>query len=255
MGKRTSHAPGTFSWADLGTTDADAAKAFYTALFGWRAEDMPVPGSGPYTMLRVGADAVAALYGVQEGRPAAWLAYVTVADADATAARAKELGATLISEPFDVMTAGRMAVIQDPQGAVLAIWQPGESIGAQLVNDPGSMTWNDLATPDMDASANFYSALFGWRIDPIPEAGGQYSSIRNGDRTNGGLRPLQPGEPTPWWSVYFTVADLDAALTHADELGATTILPPREVTPGNRFATLRDPQGASFNLFAGNVDD
>src|SRR6266850_288905 len=165
MGKRTSHVPGTFSWADLGTTDAEAAKAFYTGLFGWEPEDMPVPGSGPYTMMRVDDDDVAAIYGAQAGRPPVWLAYVTVEDADATAARAKELGATLISEPFDVLSAGRMAVVQDPQGAALAVWQPRETIGAGRVNDPGSMTWNDLGTPDMAASADFYSQLFGWRIE------------------------------------------------------------------------------------------
>src|SRR4051794_28359101 len=116
MGKRTSHKPDTFSWADLGTTDAEAAKSFYTALLGWDAVDLPVGDGMTYTMLRIGEETVAALYqAMQEGQPPAWLVYVTVEDADATAAKAKELGATLISEPFDVMTAGRMAVVQDPQ--------------------------------------------------------------------------------------------------------------------------------------------
>ena len=148
-----------------------------------------------------------------------------------------------------------MAVVQDPQGAVLAVWEPRDHIGAGLVNDPGSITWNDLATPDMDAAADFYSQLLGWSIDPIPEANGQYSSIGNEGRTNGGIRPLQPGEPMPWWSVYFTIADLDAALTQAGELGGATIVPAREVVPGRRFATVRDPQGAIFNLYEGDVDD
>jgi predicted enzyme related to lactoylglutathione lyase len=257
MGERTSHPPGTFSWADLGTTDAAGAKAFYTALFGWEAEDMPVPGGGgPYTMMRIDGKSVAAVYPMQqEGQPPAWLAYVTVEDADATAAKAKELGATLIDDPFDVMDVGRMVVIRDPQGAVFAAWQPRTSIGAQLVNDPGSMTWNDLGTPDVDASARFYEGLFGWRVEALPEAGGSYSVIWNGERTNGGVRPLQEGEPVPWWSVYFTVTDLDGALARAGELGGGTLVPPMEVTPGRRFATVRDPQGAVFNLYEGDIDD
>lgn len=256
MGTRTSYPPGTFSWADLGTTDPDAAKAFYTALFGWEAVDMPVPGGGPYTMLRLGCDNVAALYGMrEEGQPPAWLAYVTVSDADAAAGRARDLGATLIEEPFDVMSVGRMVVVKDPQGAVFALWEPRESIGAGRVNDPGCMTWNDLGTPDMDASARFYEQMFGWRVEALPEANGQYATIWNGERTNGGMRPLQQGEPMPWWSVYFTVEDLDAALARVGELGGSTLVPPVEVAPGRSFATVRDPQGAVFNLYAGDLDD
>ena len=256
MGERTSHKPGTFSWADLGTTDNEGAKAFYTALFGWEAKDMPVPGAGVYTLLLLDGRTAAASYEMQqEGQPPFWLSYVTVESADATAAKAKELGATLVDDPFDVMTVGRMVVIRDPQGAVFAAWEPRESIGAQVVNDPGSMTWNDLGTTDMDASARFYEQLFGWRVEPIPEAGGQYSTIWNGDRTNGGIRPLREGEPMPWWSVYFTVADLDASLATVGDLGGATSVPPREVVPGRRFATVRDPQGAVLNLYEGDVDD
>jgi predicted enzyme related to lactoylglutathione lyase len=254
MGTRTSHPPGTFSWTDLATTDAEAAKAFYTALFGWEPVDTAAGPNATYTMMRVGGHDVAALYQGREGQPTAWLSYVTVEDADATAARAKELGATLMTEAFDVLTAGRMALIHDPQGALFAVWQPGESIGAKLVNDPGSMTWNDLATPDVDQAAAFYRDLFGWRTEEVPGAEGQYWTIWNGDRTNGGMRPMQPGEPAPSWTAYFTVADLDAALARVGELGGATVAGPMQVGPG-RFAAVRDPQGAVFSLYEGDIDD
>src|SRR5437764_1667175 len=119
MGERTSHVPGTFSWVDLGTSDPEVAKAFYGGLLGWDFEDVPVPGAPPYSMASIGGRTVAAVYGKQDDEAlSAWLSYVTVEDADAVAARASELGGTVISDPFDVMDAGRMAVLQDPTGGV-----------------------------------------------------------------------------------------------------------------------------------------
>src|SRR4051794_3700723 len=162
MGERTSHAPGTFSWADLGTSDADGAKAFYGGLLGWEFEDMPIPDSPPYSMATIGGRTVAAVYGKRdEAAPSAWLSYVTVEDADAAAARAGELGGTVISEPFDVMEAGRMAVLQDPTGAVFAVWQPRASIGAQLVNEAGPVCLNRLKTSDPGAAQRLCRSLFG----------------------------------------------------------------------------------------------
>src|SRR5436305_49235 len=135
MGERTGYAPGAFSWVDLGTSDGDGAKVFYGGLLGWEFEDMPVPDSPPYSMATIGGRRVAAVYAKRDEQlPSAWLSYVTVEDADATAARAAELGGTVMSEPFEVLQAGRMAVLQDPAGAVFAIWQARATIGAELVN-------------------------------------------------------------------------------------------------------------------------
>jgi uncharacterized protein len=266
MGERTSHAPGTFSYADLATDDADGAKEFYGGLFGWELEDVPVPDSPPYTLAKIGGMTVAALYQRREDVPGppAWLSYVTVEDAEATASKAGELGATTISEPFDVMEIGRMAVIADPTGAVFAIWQPIQSIGAQLVNDPGAMTMNQLNTGDPEAAQRFYTELFGWRFDSLAEAeavdtdvaGQQYWGIYNGERLNGGMMPLSqagPGAP-PAWLVYFTAADLDASVARIGELGGGVIVPATRVQSG-RFAVAHDPQGAVFALFEGEVDD
>src|SRR4051795_862588 len=163
MGERTSYAPGTFSWAELVTSDAGVAKTFYTSVFGWEYRDNPVGDGMVYsTALRDGKD-VAALY--TGDQPPHWNCYVTVESADASAERAGELGAQIAAEPFDVMDVGRMAVIVDPLGAPLCLWEPRTHIGAQLVNAPGALNWNDLLTPDPEASARFYGELFGWTAE------------------------------------------------------------------------------------------
>ena len=255
MGERTEHPPGAFSWVDLGTTDAEGAKAFYTGLFGWEAQDSPIPAGGVYTMLRQGGLEVAALYhSQQEGVAPHWLSYVTVAGADDAAARARELGATLLSDPFDVMDAGRMAVVQDPQGAAFAVWEPRDSIGARLVNDPGSLTMNALVAADRERARAFYEALFGWRFEQVSDVP-PFFSLYNGDRLNAGMMDRPAGTEAPsHWLVYFTAADLDAAVARIGELGGRVAMGPVEI-PAGRVAVAQDPQGAWFALFEGDVDD
>jgi predicted enzyme related to lactoylglutathione lyase len=251
MGERTSHPAGTFSWVDLGTSDADGAKAFYGGLLGWDFEDVPVPDSPPYSMASIGGRTVAALYGKRdEQAPSAWLSYVTVEDADATAARAAELGGTVISEPFDVMEAGRMAVLQDPMGAVFAIWQPRASIGAQLVNDVGALCLNQLNTSDPGAAQAFYGDLFGWTFRGVASGPQAYWGITNGERLNGGMMESEP----PSWLAYFTSADVDASAAKVTELGGKVIVAPSPV-PGGRIAVAADPQGAVFAFVEGRIDD
>jgi uncharacterized protein len=256
MGERTSHAPGTFSWVDLATTDADGAKAFYGSVLGWAFEDMPVPDAPPYSMAKIGGRTVAALYAKQdEAQPPAWLSYVTVAQADPIADRAAELGGTVISQPFDVLEAGRMAVLQDPTGAVFAIWQPKQSIGAQLVNDPGALTMNQLNTSDTQAAQAFYSALFGWTFEQVASGEQTFWSIQNGDRLNGGMMPTPQGWDIPsHWLAYFTTSDLDASVALIHELGGGVTVGPLPI-PAGRFAVATDPQGAGFALFEGQIDD
>lgn len=254
MGRRTEHPPGAFSWVELSTTDADAAKAFYTGLFGWEADDSPIPGGGVYTMLRLDGAAVAALYRqMQEGEPPNWLSYVTVESADDATARAKELGATLISEPFDVMDVGRMAVVQDPQGAVFALWEPRSHIGAELVNDPGAFSMTQLVAADRETAMTFYEALFGWRFEQVSEVP-PFFSVYNGDRLNAGLMDHPGGAGAqPYWLVYFTVADLDRAVARIGELGGRIEMGPADI-PAGRIAVAQDPQGAWLGLFEGQVD-
>src|SRR3954470_10617333 len=195
MGTRTEHAPGTFSWIDLSTPDAAAAKAFYGGLFGWEFEDNEIPGGGVYTMCKIDGASVCGI-AEQKEVPPHWNNYVTVEDADAAVAKARELGAEVIEEAFDVMDAGRMGVFSDPTGALLCVWQPKDNIGADIVNVPGALTWNELHTPDVPAASSFYRDLFDWRTDAM-ETGDrpEYLVIRNGERSNGGIMETQGGEP------------------------------------------------------------
>jgi predicted enzyme related to lactoylglutathione lyase len=261
MGERTRYAPGTFSWVDLATTDPAAAKAFYGRLFGWEGDDMPAGEGMTYTMLRLGDKYVAGLSEQREderaqGVPPHWSCYVTVDDVDAVAARAGELGGSLLAPPFDVLDSGRMAVVADPQGGILCLWQPRAHIGAAVVNAPGALTWNDLLTTDPEAAARFYGELLGWTVDRVAP-GQPYWTIRNGDASNGGIME-QPAElraagAPPVWNAYFAVEDLDSALATAQEGGGAVVFGPMAV-PAGRFAFVRDPQGAVFSLIDGELD-
>jgi uncharacterized protein len=250
MAERTSYAPGTFSWVELVTSDADAAKAFYTAVFGWDYRDTPIGEGMVYSTALVGGQAAGALYASAE-QPPHWNCYVTVESVDEAARRADELGATVVAEPFDVMDAGRMAVISDPTGAALALWEPRSHIGASVVNQPGALTWNDLVTPDPDAAAGFYGGLFGWTTMDIPDSGG-YRVIQNHGRSNGGMLS-RDGMP-PSWLPYFGHEDLDALLRRVAELGGRALSEPVAV-PSGRFAVFADPQGAVFAVVTGDYDD
>jgi uncharacterized protein len=249
MGERSEHAPGTFSWADLSTTDTDGAKAFYTALFGWETEDNPIPGDGVYTMCRKGGDDVGALSPAQEGQPSVWNSYVTVASADEGADAARDQGGTVAMEPFDVMDVGRMAVIQDPTGAFFCIWEPRANIGAKRVNEPGALTINQLNTSNPERAEEFYAGVFGWRFDKVSEDPA-YWGIYNGDRLNGGMMEQSPSA----WLVYFGSESVDDDAGRIAELGGRVIVEPTPV-PSGRFLVAQDPQGAVFALTSGQFDD
>jgi predicted enzyme related to lactoylglutathione lyase len=196
---------------------------------------------------------VAALFEAQEGMPTAWSSYVTVESADAAAAKAADLGAALMAEPFDVMDAGRMAVIQDPTGAVVSVWESHGSIGAQLVNVPGAITLNQLNTSDPEAAQRFYEGLFGWRTEEMAGGDQPYWGIYNGDRVNGGMMQMPP-DAQPHWLVYFGCDDVDADAGRIADAGGQVMVPPLDV-PGGRVLVAQDPQGAVFGLFAGRFDD
>jgi predicted enzyme related to lactoylglutathione lyase len=259
VGERSAYTPGTFSWADLSTTDQGGAKHFYSSLFGWDAQDMPAGEGVVYSIMTVDGKSVAAIAPQPEqqalaGVPPMWQSYVTVESVDASAARAGELGASVHAPPFDVMDAGRMAVIQDPQGAFFMLWEPKSNIGAQVVNGPGMLCWNELASPDVEASSAFYGALFGWKIEPFADSPIPYWTIQSAaGRGNGGIREPQPGEP-PNWSVYFGSTDIEASLAKAQQLGAS-IQGPMPIGPGMTIGVVHDPQGAVFTLYNGAFED
>ena len=260
MGTRTSHAPGTFSWVDLQTSDPDAARDFYGGLFGWTYDIRPIGDGAAYAMALVDGEAAGAIAPMPPGAqfPPHWNSYVTVESADAVSERARELGGATPMEPFDVFDAGRMAVIADPTGAIVLGWEPKANPGAGRVNDPGCFTWNELGTKDPARAAEFYSALFGWTYDEQDMGPmGTYRIIKNGDRSNGGIRAQSEMEADvpPNWLVYFTVEDIDAAVAKAGEQGGKVLAPVMALPMGSRIAVLADPQGAAFAFFEGEVDD
>lgn len=255
MGERTNYKPGTFSWTDLTTTDQPAAKTFYSSLFGWEAHDMPVGDGVVYSMMRNDGKDVAAIspQPAQQrdaGAPPSWNSYVTVQSADTTAERAKELGGAVHAPPFDVMDVGRMAVVQDPQGAFFMAWEPRRHVGAALVNAPGALCWNELASSNLDASKAFYGDLFGWSVTPFEGSPEPYLSIENDGASNGGIRPLSPPGTHPHWLVYFGVEDIDAALAKAQELGGVKHAGPIDIQMA-KIGVVQDPQGAMFAVYDG----
>ncbi len=255
-----SHVHGTPSWCDLSTTDLDGAVAFYTALFGWEAGETGGPETGGYTMfflrgLPVAAAAPQMAQQAEQGIPPAWTTYITVDDVDATAARVESLGGTLLAPPFDVLEFGRMCVLADPSGAPVALWQAKSHAGAGVVNEPGAMCWNELATRDPDAAGAFFGELLGWDVDRKGPELADYREFRRAgeQRSIAGCMPMV-GEMWPdWlpahWMVYFAVDDVDATAARAAELGGTVSVPPTDIEPG-RFAVLGDPQGAVFSVIA-----
>jgi uncharacterized protein len=254
MTEVTRHEPGSFCWVELATSDPKAAKSFYTALFGWTPADTPM-GPGPedvYTRLQLSGKDVGALYKMmkeqaEQGVPPNWLCYVTVRSADEAAKKAKELKATVLAEPFDVESYGRMAMMQDREGAVFAVWQPGTHIGIQRADEPGTPCWCELSTRDAAGAGKFYTSLFGWGLKTADPA---YVEITRGGVPIGGILPMGPemqGVP-PHWGVYFQVVDCDAIVAKATSLGGKVCFGPMDMEKVGRFAVVQDPQGAAFSV-------
>lgn len=240
------HDPGTFCWIELATTDGPGAKAFYAPLFGWSVNENDMGEMGIYYIFQKNGRDCAAMYQMgpqQAGMPPNWLSYVAVADADASAEKAKSLGGNVVMAPFDVMDYGRMAVIMDSQGAAFAIWQPKANIGLQIRDETNTLGWNELQARNVDAGKKFYAPLFGWNLKESPE----YTEFHLGDRAVGGMLQSQAPEGVPaFWLPYFVVDDCDATVKKAQGSGGGVHVPPMDIPNVGRFAVLTDPQGASF---------
>ncbi len=273
MPERDRYIPGVPCWIDTNQPDPEAAVAFYSGLFGWEIQDAMPPGSDrPYYMARIRGGDVAGIGPVQEGAPptAAWDTYIWVQSADETAAKVGAAGGAVLMEPMEVMEAGRTAVFRDPEGATFCVWEPGQHRGAQVVNEPGSVNFNNLNTHDADGAKAFYGALFGWGTMPMGGGAEGWTQPGYGDH----LELLNPGtlermasmgapagfadvvatlRPLPdhdrdvpaHWSVTFATADADATARKASELGGQVVAGPFDA-PWVRMAVITDPQGASF---------
>jgi len=246
MSERTSYAPGTPSWVDLGSPDPAAAAEFYGAIFGWEAAMDPRPEAGGYGLFNLRGRPVAGI-GPQMNpdMPPFWAVYVTVTDTDATVAEATVAGAQVVAGPMDVLDAGRMAVLQDPVGSFISCWQPGATIGAEIVNEPGSFAWNELATSDLAKAIDFYTRVFGWGRDPNDSNEGSAIFTVDGNIVCG-AHAVGEGE-FPFWSVWFAVEDCDATAAQVDGLGGRIHMPPSDMEFG-RGAVVADPHGAVFGI-------
>jgi predicted enzyme related to lactoylglutathione lyase len=263
MSERDDYEPGVPCWIDTLQPDPEAAMTFYAALFGWEpAGPVAMPGDPPgrYFVARVHGRDVAGI-GSQPAGPGqapAWNTYVSVASADMAATAAVEAGGAILVEPFDVLPAGRMAVLADPAGAPFCAWQPGERRGAQLVNEPRAWAMSHLTTPDPERAAAFYGALFGWTTDTFGEGDAAMTVFRVPGYVGG--EPRQPvsrevvatmsgagGDGAAGWGIILWDRDVDATAARAVELGGRALAPPFD-TPMSRMAVLADPHGASFAI-------
>ncbi|HEU5420020.1 MAG TPA: VOC family protein [Streptosporangiaceae bacterium] len=252
----TNFLPGAPNWVDLGTPDTDAAAAFYGALFGWQFQPAG-PDAGGYGMFIKDGKTVAAAGPLSEpGAAPSWTLYFYSPDADATAAAVKKAGGSVRMEPMDIFTQGRMAQFSDPAGAQFAIWQPGETTGLQAVNDPGTLCWTELHTPDAGAARSFYQSVFGWGSEDMSMGDFTYTVLTpaGGDDSSGqgGMMPISPemaaaGARAQWWP-YFEVADCDAVVSEASGRGGAVIVSAQDIPSVGRFAMLADPAGAPFAI-------
>jgi len=249
MPERDSYAPGTPSWVDIGT-DVASAKTFYGGLFGWDAmEAGPPEETGGYGFFLQGGKMVAG-YGPQMNPgPPVWTSYVAVADADDAAAQVTAASGTVLMPPMDVMTAGRMAVFQDPGGAFFSVWQARDHPGAQVRDDPNTFCWIELVTRDVDGAKSFYNKIFGWGEVTHGEGATAYTEFLQAGQPVAGMMTMQPGmeDVPPHWLVYFAVEDTDACMAKAQSLGGSVVFGPMDIDQG-RFAVLTDTSGANFGV-------
>lgn len=254
MSVRTSYVPGTPCWVDLATPDIEGAARFYGELFGWDVPERPNSAEmgGYRRAIKNGRDVAGMMPLMQEGQPPAWTTYVSVDNAEAIGKAIQENDGTMLTELMSVMSLGRMAIFSDPAGAVFGIWEPGDFHGAELVNEPGTVGWNELSTRDPEGAKAFYSAVFGWEPNDLEmqDGSGTYTEwLVDGTQVGGMLdmRGRMPDEVPPHWGVYFGTEDTDATVEKAKANGGDVLFGPMDIEPG-RMATLKDPYGATFNV-------
>jgi predicted enzyme related to lactoylglutathione lyase len=273
MRERDGYTAGVPCWVDTSQPDPEAAVDFYRALFGWQFEDvMPAGSPGKYFIARLNDGDVAAVGSPPEGAPpnAVWNTYIWVDSADDAAAKVQAAGGRVLTDPFDVMSSGRMGVFADPEGAAFCAWQAREHKGARIVNEPGSLNFNGLKTRDAQGASAFYGAVFGWETLDLGGGAEMWRLPGYGEfleRSEPGLRERMAAggapagfedvvaalEPIPadqpdvpaHWTVTFAVADADATAARAAELGARVLVAPVDA-PWVRMSVIADPQGASF---------
>jgi predicted enzyme related to lactoylglutathione lyase len=261
MAEVTKHCPGMFCWVELNTVDALAANRFYGEMFGWRRSFMPLDDGSFYTLLQLDGKDVGAFHEIFEEAlepetTTGWRLYIATDNVDQSVQKALSLGGALVTPPVEVSDVGRVAVMQDPTGAVFALWQARNHIGAEVVNQSGALSWQELITTDFETAKQFYSNLFGWQTQTRAAGARSYTTFKpkKSSLESGGIQPLHGplqetlSENGSQWLASFAVENFEQSLHKAQRLGATLKTPPAEVPNVGRYAVLEDPQGALFSL-------
>jgi len=261
MAEVTRHCPGMFCWVELNTVDMLAANRFYGEMFGWRRSFMPLEDGSFYTLLQLNGKDVGAFHEVYEETreteaTTGWRLYIATDDVDKSVQKALSLGGALLSPPVEVSDVGRVAVMQDPTGAIFALWQARNHIGAEVINQSGALSWQELVTTDFETAKNFYANLFGWQTQTRVAGARNYTTFKpkRGLQETGGIQPLQGSlqetlsDNGSQWLASFAVENFDQSLHKAQRLGATLKTAPADVPNVGRYAVLEDPQGALFSL-------
>lgn len=261
--KITNHPHGVFCWSELCTSDWKKGKAFYTELFGWGADDQPIGGDLYYTMLQKQGDDVAAMYQMpvdqaQSDIPSHWLAYIAVDNIDSVAEQAKLLGAEIIAGPHDVMDAGRMVLLNEPGGALFALWQGNQHKGSKRLGELNTPYWHELATRNSEKSRAFYCQLLGWESEITPMENMDYTLFKVDGKPVAGMLEMTdewPAEIPAHWMIYLAVDDCDSYALNAQQLGGEICVPPTDIPDVGRFSVITDPQGAVFSIITSTTDD
>ncbi|HXW14032.1 MAG TPA: VOC family protein [Terriglobia bacterium] len=250
------HPSGSFCWVELSTSDQNAAKKFYSGLFGWSINDNPMGPGEAYTIFRLGGRDAAAAYTMNKQEreahvPPHWNLYIATENVDNSASRVAKTGGTVLGGPFDVMDAGRMAVVKDPTGAAFCLWQAKNNSGLGVTGEDGAFCWADLNTPDPQRAGKFYSDLLGWKLEKGANDASGYLHIKNGDKHIGGIPPAQylPKGAPAHWLIYFHVAGVEASTDRVSQMGGKVHMPPQNMPNVGAWSVVADPQGAAFALF------
>lgn len=249
------HEPGTFCYAELGTSDQQRAGTFYQALFDWGRLDRDLVGFGAYTQFTLDSRVCAAMYQLSprqtdQGMTSQWFQYVAVPDVDAAARQAEDLGGGVLAGPLDVMDHGRMAVLRAADQSVVCVWQARDNCGVAVKDEIGAMCWNELISADLDDAREFYGGMFGWEFRRTLEAGRPYVVVQAAGGSAAGMLDLPPDmvDVPNHWLVYFAVADCDRVAARTIELGGRTLVEPVDLPTVGRFAVLQDPCDGVFGV-------
>ncbi len=244
-----------FCWIELATNDHAGAKKFYSSIFPWEFKDSPMGQDQIFSMIKIKGKDIGALYSLSQKQKVQriapyWLSYICVSDVDGVVKRAQELGGKILVDPHDVSDAGRTGVLLDPQGAVFALWQARKHKGSQIVNEPGTFSWNELVTSDSEGAREFYSRLLGWTTVDQEIGGSLYTSFLKNEQPVAGMIQMDEswGGMVPHWMVYFAVENCEETVRKITSAGGSVLKPPTTIPDVGQYAVVQDPQGAVYSI-------